>query len=89
MDVQIEHETLRRLHLGIGDLADCSPDDLWLSSLADRVGAAFIEVAAAEASGLTGAARDEQPVSDGLIALLDAERSPTQTSKKRNPAASL
>ena len=53
---QIEHETLRRLYLDIGDLADCAPDDPRLPSLADRV-AAFIEAAAAEAAGV----EDEQP----------------------------
>ena len=68
---QIEHETLRGLYLDIGDLADCSPDDPRLPSLADRV-AAFIEAAAAETSGRAGAAGDQQPVSDDLIALLDA-----------------
>ncbi|MCU1667512.1 MAG: putative transcriptional regulator, MerR family [Blastococcus sp.] len=64
---QIEHETLRRLYLDIGDLADCAPDDPRLPSLADRV-AAFIEAAAAEAAGV----EEEQPVSDDLVALLDA-----------------
>ena len=39
---QIEHETLRRLYLDLGTLADCAPDDPRLPSLADRV-AAFIE----------------------------------------------
>jgi DNA-binding transcriptional MerR regulator len=68
---QIEHETLRRLYLDIGDLADCSPDDPRLPSLADRV-AAFIEAAAAENSGRAGVTGDQQPVSDDLIALLDA-----------------
>jgi DNA-binding transcriptional MerR regulator len=63
----LEHETLRNLYLDVGDLADCAPDDPRLSSLADRV-AAFIEAAAAEAEGL----EEEQPVSDDLIALLDA-----------------
>jgi DNA-binding transcriptional MerR regulator len=64
---QIEHETLRRLYLDIGDIADCAPDDPRLPSLADRV-AAFIEAAAAEAAGL----EEEQSVSDDLVALLDA-----------------
>ena len=64
---QIEHEQLRRLYLDIGGLADCAPDDPRLPWLADRV-AAFIEAAAAEAAGL----EEEQPISDGLIALLDA-----------------
>lgn len=64
---QIEHGTLRRLYLDIGDLADCAPDDPRLPSLADRV-AAFIEAAAAEAAGV----EDERPISDDLIALLDA-----------------
>jgi DNA-binding transcriptional MerR regulator len=64
---QIEHETLRRLYLDIGDIADCAPDDPRLPSLADRV-AAFIEAAAAEAAGM----EEEQPVSDDLVALLDA-----------------
>ena len=64
---QIEHEELRRLYLDIGDLADCAPDDPRLPVLADRV-AAFIDAAAAEAEGM----EDEHPVSDDLVALLDA-----------------
>jgi len=64
---QIEHETLRGLYLDVGDLADCAPDDPRLPSLADRV-AAFIEAAAAEAAGWEG----DQPISDDLVALLDA-----------------
>ena len=65
---QIEDETLRRLYLDIGDVADCAPDDPRLPSLADRV-AAFIEAAAAQADRT---ATDEQPISDDLVALLDA-----------------
>jgi len=64
---QIEHETLRRLYLDIGDLADCAPEDPQLPTLADRV-AAFIEAASAEAVGV----EEEHPISDDLIALLDA-----------------
>jgi DNA-binding transcriptional MerR regulator len=64
---QLEHETLRRLYLDIGDLADCAPDDPRLPSLADRV-VAFIEAAAAASAGV----EEEQPVSDDLVALLDA-----------------
>ena len=64
---QIEHETLRRLYNDAGYLADCEPDDPRLPLLADRV-AAFIESAAAEAEGI----EDEWPVSDDLVALLDA-----------------
>ena len=64
---QIEHETLRRLYLDLGDLVDCAPDDPRLPSLADRV-AAFIEAAAAEAAGM----EEVQPISDDLIGLLDA-----------------
>jgi DNA-binding transcriptional MerR regulator len=64
---QIEHETLRRLYQDTGDLADCAPDDPRLPMLADRV-AAFIEAAAAEAEGI----EDEWPISDDLVALLDA-----------------
>jgi DNA-binding transcriptional MerR regulator len=64
---QIEHETLRRLYLDIGELADCAPDDPRLPELAARV-AAFIEAAAAEAAGV----EDEHPVSDELVVLLDA-----------------
>lgn len=64
---QIEHEALRRLYLDIGDLADCGPDDPRLPAVADRV-AAFIEAAAAQAAGVEG----EHPVSDDLVALLDA-----------------
>ncbi|MGZ4438384.1 MerR family transcriptional regulator [Oryzihumus sp.] len=66
---QLEHEELRRLYLDVGDLADCGPDDPRLPDLADRV-AAFIAAAAAaaEAEGI----EDEHPVSDDLVALLDA-----------------
>jgi DNA-binding transcriptional MerR regulator len=64
---QIEDEPLRRLYLDIGDLADCAPDDPRLPALADRV-AAFIEAAAAEGEGM----EDEHPISDDLVALLDA-----------------
>jgi len=64
---QIEHETLRGLYLDVGDLADCAPDDPRLPSLADRV-AAFIEAAATEAAGW----EEDQPISDDLVALLDA-----------------
>lgn len=64
---QIEDETLRRLYLDFGDLADCAPDDPRLPALADRV-AAFIEAAAAEAAGM----EEEHPVRPDLIELLDA-----------------
>jgi DNA-binding transcriptional MerR regulator len=64
---QIEHVVLRRLYLDIGELVDCGPDDPRLPALADRV-AAFIEAAAAEGAGM----EDEHPVSDELVALLDA-----------------
>jgi DNA-binding transcriptional MerR regulator len=64
---QIEHETLRRLYLDVGDIADCAPDDPRMPLLADRV-AAFIEAAAVEAEGV----EEEQPISDDLVALLDA-----------------
>ncbi len=64
---QIEHETLRRLYLDVGDLVDCTPGDPRLPALADRV-AAFLEAAAAEAAGF----EEQQPISDDLIALLDA-----------------
>ena len=64
---QIEDEALRRLYLDLGDLVDCTPDDPRLPALADRV-AAFIEAAAARAEGL----EDEHPISDDMVALLDA-----------------
>jgi len=64
---QIEHETLRRLYLDIGDLADCVPEDPRLPTLADRV-AAFIEAATAQGAEV----EDWDPISDDLIALLDA-----------------
>ena len=64
---QIEHEELRRLYLDVGELADCTPDDPRLPSLADRV-VAFLEAAAAEAE----AVEDPRPVSEDVIALLDA-----------------
>lgn len=65
--VQIENEALRRLYLDVGDLVDCAPDDPRLPALADRV-AAFIEAAAAEFEGV----EEVHPVSDDLVALLDA-----------------
>ncbi len=70
---QIEHEPLRRLYLDLGDVADCAPDDPRLPALADRV-AAFIETAAAEAAAAAAAGQDEDPhpISDDLVALLDA-----------------
>ncbi len=74
---QIEHETLRRLYLDVGDLVDCTPGDLRLPVLADRV-AVFLEAAAAEAAAAEAAAaeaagfEEQQPISDDLIALLDA-----------------
>lgn len=64
---QIENEGLRALYRDIEDLADYGPDDPRLPALADRV-AAFIEAAAAEAEGV----EDDLPVSDELVALLDA-----------------
>lgn len=64
---QLENEGLRRLYLDVGDLAECGPNDPRLPALADRV-AAFIEAAAAEAVGI----EEEYPVSDDLVALLDA-----------------
>jgi DNA-binding transcriptional MerR regulator len=70
--MQIEHEPLRRLYLDIGDLADCAPDDPRLPELADRM-VAFIEAAAAEAMAVdTVGVEEEHPVSDDLVALLDA-----------------
>ncbi len=63
---QIEHHTLRRLYLDVGDLADCASNDPRLPVLADRV-AAFLDAAAAEAADM----EEDQPVSDDLIALLD------------------
>jgi DNA-binding transcriptional MerR regulator len=74
---QLENETLRRLYLNLGDLADCTPDDPRLPSLADRV-AAFIEAAAAdaarfEAAGFEAAGVEpDDPISAELVALLDA-----------------
>lgn len=64
---QIEHQPLRQLYLDVGELAECTPDDLRLPLLADRV-EAFLEAAATEAIGV----KEEQPISDDLIALLDA-----------------
>jgi DNA-binding transcriptional MerR regulator len=64
---QIEDETLRRLYLDVGDLADCGPDDPRLPALADRV-AAFIEAAAAQSAGVV----EGEPVSDDVVELLDA-----------------
>jgi DNA-binding transcriptional MerR regulator len=64
---QLEDETLRRLYLDVGDVAECAPDDPRLPALVDRV-VAFIEAAAATADGV----EDEHPLSDDLVALLDA-----------------
>ena len=64
---QIEDEALRRLYLDVGDLVDCAPDDPQLTLLADRV-TAFIEAAAAAAAGR----EEEHPISQELVALLDA-----------------
>jgi DNA-binding transcriptional MerR regulator len=66
---QIEHEALRSLYLDVGELVDCGPDDPRLPALADRV-AAFIAAAAAEAEA--AGLEDEHPVSEDLVALLDA-----------------
>ena len=64
---QLEDEHLRRLYLDLGELADCAPDDPRLPSLADRVEAFLV------AAGATAVDEHEQePVSDDLIALLDA-----------------
>ena len=65
--VQLEHEPLRNLYLDIGELADCAPDDPRLPLLADRV-EAFLEAAGAVAEGW----EEAEPVSDELVALLDA-----------------
>jgi DNA-binding transcriptional MerR regulator len=64
---QIEHQPLRQLYLDVGELAECTPNDPRLPLLADRV-EAFLEAAAIEAVGV----EEEQPISDDLIALLDA-----------------
>jgi len=66
---QIEHETLRRLYLDIGELVDCTPDDPRLPSLADRV-VAFLEDVIAEVGDVEET--PEQHISDDLVALLDA-----------------
>lgn len=64
---QLEDESLRRLYLDVGELSDCGPEDPRLPVLADRV-AAFIQAAADGAEGV----EDEHPVSEDLVALLDA-----------------
>jgi hypothetical protein len=64
---QIEHVPLRQLYLDVGELAECAPNDPRLPLLADRV-EAFLEALVTEAVG----AKEEQPISDDLIALLDA-----------------
>ncbi|WP_369130395.1 MerR family transcriptional regulator, partial [Modestobacter roseus] len=63
---QLEDPTLRRLYLDIGELADCGPDDPRLPELADRV-----EVFLAQAAAVSAGA-EEQPISEELVALLDA-----------------
>ncbi|MCZ2826896.1 MULTISPECIES: MerR family transcriptional regulator [unclassified Modestobacter] len=63
---QLEHPTLRRLYLDLGELTDCTADDPRLPELADRV-EAFLEGAAAASAGAA-----EQPISEDLVALLDA-----------------
>ncbi|MEO6958006.1 MAG: MerR family transcriptional regulator [Antricoccus sp.] len=64
---QIEDPELRRLYLNIGDLADCAPNDPRMPVLADRV-VAFIEADSAQGAEV----EDAQPISDDLVALLDA-----------------
>ncbi|WP_299040333.1 MerR family transcriptional regulator [uncultured Pseudokineococcus sp.] len=67
----LEHETLRRHYLSMADLADCSPDDPRLPSLADRV-ADFLEAASTVATAVAADAAEEEPVvSEELSALLD------------------
>ena len=67
---QIEHEPLRQLYLDCADLADCGPDDPRLPGLADRV-VAFLRAAEATAAEVAGPL-DHHPISDDVIALLDA-----------------
>ncbi len=69
---QIEHETLRRLYLDVGDLVDCAADDERLPVLADRV-VAFLDAVVAEVAEVGDVeSAPEQQVSDDLVALLDA-----------------
>ncbi|GAA4753572.1 MerR family transcriptional regulator [Modestobacter marinus] len=63
---QLEDPTLRRLYLDVGELADCGPDDPRLPELADRV-EAFLAQATTVSAGA-----EEQPISEDLVALLDA-----------------
>ena len=67
---QIEHEPLRQLYLDCADLADCTPDDPRLPGLADRV-VVFIDAAATTAAEVAGPL-DHHPISQDVIALLDA-----------------
>jgi DNA-binding transcriptional MerR regulator len=64
---QIEQPAIRRLYLDVAELAECASDDPRLSLLADRL-EAFLEADAAEATGM----EEDQPISDGLVTLLDA-----------------
>ena len=64
---QLEHGSLRRLYLDVGELADCAPDDPRLPALADRV-VAFLEAVEVQYDGV----QEEHPVSPELVALLDA-----------------
>lgn len=65
----IEHETLRRLYLDLGDLIDCTPDDSRLPVLADRV-VAFLDAVIVHVADVEEA--ESNKVSDDLVALLDA-----------------
>lgn len=64
----LENETLRRLYLSMGDLADCAPGDARLPSLADLV-TDFFEAAAQAADA--DSAGEELAISEDLTALLD------------------
>ena len=68
---QVEHPTLRRLYLDVGELADCAPDDPRLPALADRV-VAFLEADMAIRSPGAQDAEPEPLVSPEVVALLDA-----------------
>jgi DNA-binding transcriptional MerR regulator len=64
---QIEDEALRGLYLDASALADCAPDDPRLPAFADRW-IAFLETAAVHYEGM----EDQDPISEELVALLDA-----------------
>ncbi|MGL5816017.1 MAG: MerR family transcriptional regulator [Phycicoccus sp.] len=70
----LDDEPVRELYLEAGELADCEPDDPRLPALADRLVVLFgaMATAARAATAQVETLAEEHPVSDELVALLDA-----------------